>query len=217
MSARFCKRNSNGSRLPSSAASQPVSVAGLSVALRGQTRCGDDWSVRHAANGAAILVVDGLGHGDAAHDAARLSIELFQDSAPARPAEMLETIHRGIRATRGASALIAALDLEARALTVCGIGNIAGVIVSDGNTQHLVSMNGTLGHQLRAFKEFSYPWNGSSLLILHSDGVSSRWDLNSYPGLSQKSLSLIAGVLYRDRVRERDDATVVAARGRRDR
>ena len=65
---------------------------------------------------------------------------------------------------------------------------------------------------MRSFREFTYEWEPGALLILHSDGVGTRWDLAAYPGLARKHCSLIAGVLWRDMARGRDDATVFVAR-----
>ena len=48
---------------------------------------------------------------------------------------------------------------------------------------------------------------------VHVVGIRRR-ELEAYPGLSQKDPSLIAGVLYRDFVRRRDDVVVVVARER---
>jgi hypothetical protein len=47
---------------------------------------------------------------------------------------------------------------------------------------------------------------------MHSDGLSSRWTLESYPGLKQRDSTLIAAVLYRDFGRSRDDATVLVVK-----
>jgi hypothetical protein len=49
-------------------------------------------------------------------------------------------------------------------------------------------------------------------VVLHSDGVTTRWDLTAYPGLVTQHPTLIAGVLLRDHRRNRDDASVVAMR-----
>jgi hypothetical protein len=65
---------------------------------------------------------------------------------------------------------------------------------------------------MRKVQEFTYPWLPGALLVLHSDGLASQWRLS--PGLAAKDPSLIAGVLYRDFQRGRDDVTVVAARRR---
>ena len=41
----------------------------------------------------------------------------------------------------------------------------------------MVSLNGTAGQEVRKIIEFTYPWNEESTLIMHSDGLLSRWDL----------------------------------------
>jgi hypothetical protein len=62
---------------------------------------------------------------------------------------------------------------------------------------------------------FTYPWPAGALLVLASDGISTHWSLDAYPGLRHRDPVLVASVLYRDFVRGRDDATVVVARERR--
>ena len=47
-------------------------------------------------------------------------------------------------------------------------------------------------------REFTYDWSPESRLIMHSDGLTTKWDLQKYPGLQARHPSLMAGVLYRD-------------------
>ena len=107
---------------------------------------------------------------------------------------------------------VAEIDLVQNCVRYAGVGNISGVIVSNGSSRHLVSTNGTVGHDVRKVQEFSYPFPDNALLVLHSDGLTSHWNMDAYPGLIVKPPSLIAGVLYRDFQRGNDDVTVVAAR-----
>ena len=79
----------------------------------------------------------------------------------------------------------------------------------------MVSHNGTAGHAAGSIHEFTYPVPPQSTIVMFSDGLGTRWDLTPYPGLAQRSPALIAGVLYRDFSRRRDDVTVVVARERR--
>jgi len=78
----------------------------------------------------------------------------------------------------------------------------------------MASHNGTVGHQLHKIQEFTFPWSASSILVMHSDGLRSGWDLQAYPGIWSKHPGLIAGILYRDFFRERDDVTVLVAKNR---
>jgi hypothetical protein len=77
-----------------------------------------------------------------------------------------------------------------------------------------VSLNGTAGHSVHRIAEFTYPWTAGAVLVLHTDGLSGRWDLARDPGLAERDPAVVAGVLFRDFNRGRDDATVVAVRER---
>ena len=197
-------------RVPASTTS--IAVDGLSVAMTGEPVSGDDWAVQHDSAGCSIFVVDGLGHGLPAADAAREAIQAFRDNPGLPPVQRMQAVHDRLRSTRGAAAALAVIQTQDRTVRFVGIGNIAGVIVDGATSRSLVSMSGTLGHNVRVFREFSYPWPPRGLLVLHSDGVSGRWDLSSYPGLPYRDPALAAAVLYRDMARDKDDATVVVAR-----
>lgn len=107
---------------------------------------------------------------------------------------------------------IASLNLERQILTFAGVGNIGASIVAPGVSRGMPSHNGTVGHHLHKLQEFSFPWNSQSMLIMHSDGLSARWDLSAYPGIWTKHPAIVAGLLYRDFSRERDDVTVLVAK-----
>ena len=125
---------------------------------------------------------------------------------------LINRIHLALRKTRGAAAAIARIDRTTQQVRFTGIGNIHAVLHYPGKSQVMVSMNGTLGHQVRNFQEFTYQWQGTKpLLMMHSDGLISRWNLDDYPGLSWKPLPLIAGVLFRDFNRDYDDVSVLTA------
>jgi hypothetical protein len=93
-----------------------------------------------------------------------------------------------------------------------GVGNIAAWVRGDNRSQGMVSQHGTLGHQTHRLQEFRYPWPQQALMVLHSDGLSARWDLASYPGLAGRHPMVIAAVLYRDHARRTDDASIVVLR-----
>jgi hypothetical protein len=61
-------------------------------------------------------------------------------------------------------------------------------------------------------QEFTYPWNSDSLLVMHSDGLGTHWNLEDYPGIWSKQPSVIAAILHRDFYRGRDDVTVLVAK-----
>jgi hypothetical protein len=160
-----------------------------------------------------VLVVDGLGHGTGAAEAARACVLAFRRHAGAPPAARVASLHAALRATRGAALAVAEIDTARGVVRFAGLGNIGASVHGDGPVRHLVSHHGTAGHNAQRIAEYTYPWPSRGVLIMHSDGVASLRDLDPYPGLLHRDPGLVAGVLYRDFARRRDDATVVVARG----
>lgn len=174
--------------------------------------CGDGWDVIRLRDRTVILVVDGLGHGLEASEVQVEAIRIFRKNKGGTPAEILQLLHASLKSTRGGAVAIAVIDERNGKITFTGAGNISGQIINGPVTRNMVSLNGTAGVEIRKFQEFSYPWESESLLILHSDGLTTHWDLENYPGLARKHPSLIAGVLYRDHARGKDDVTVLAVK-----
>lgn len=182
----------------------------------GEEVCGDAWAVAEDAGQTLIMVADGLGHGPQAAEAARAAVRVFEGKPSLGPAGIMAAAHEALRSSRGAAMAVARLDPQRREIVYCGVGNIAGALIRPGHgrTQSMVSHNGTVGHAVRKIQEFVYPWEEGSLVVLHSDGLASHWRLDQYAGLALKHPSLVAGVLYRDSARGRDDVTVLVLRER---
>jgi anti-sigma regulatory factor (Ser/Thr protein kinase) len=197
-----------------SGAKPPVGleIGAVSVAVEGEPVCGDGWTERRDEKGTSILVVDGLGHGTGAADAAQAALRLFEEGPGSGLELTLHRLHDGLRSTRGAAAMVLQVDPPQKKVTCAGIGNIAGCLSGPVDSRNFVSHNGIVGHQSKRVQEFTYPWEDDALLILHSDGINSRWRLDAYAGLRHRHPSVIAAVLYLDFRRERDDATVLVAR-----
>jgi len=190
----------------------PPPVDGIVLAMRGEQASGDAWRQIRDGRYLTIVLADGLGHGV---DAARASRAATSELAPnATPDTLLERMHGALRATRGAAAAVARVDLATGALRFAGVGNISASIVSGGSARSLVSMNGTLGHNVRRIQGFDHELAPDALLVMHSDGVTGHWDLRAHPGLTRRDPLVLASVLVRDCERGRDDVSVVVARGR---
>jgi len=180
----------------------------VSVAMPGEIDCGDAWHIVTDANGTAVMVVDGLGHGTFAADAARSCIAAFQGAPSDSPRDILQRADRSMSKTRGGAAAIARFSNGS--LANAGVGNINGHLVTAEKSQGQVSHNGTLGLHQRPAKQLEYSVDPGALLIMHSDGVSARWDLKQHPDLVRAHPAIIAAALDRDHGRGgRDDATVV--------
>jgi anti-sigma regulatory factor (Ser/Thr protein kinase) len=188
----------------------------VSLPVASEQVCGDAWATDLQERRGLFLIADGLGHGPYAAQASREAVRIFRANEHLGPVDLLQTIHAALRSTRGAAVAVAQVDREARSVRYAGLGNIAGTILTAGASQSMVSHNGTAGHEARKFQEFVYPFAPGATLVMHSDGLGSRWNLGTYPELVGKDPGLIAGILYRDFHRRRDDATVLVARPARE-
>ena len=184
----------------------------VTVPLRGETANGDAYAVRERSGGWTAIVADGLGHGPEAAKASEEAVRLFHRHRDEAPGTILAAIHAGLRHTRGGAVSVACYDRDAGILTFAGIGNVTGAVVASG-IKRTVSLAGTAGHVAKRIHEYQYELGPDGLFLMWSDGLASGCSLEAYPGLSGAHPSLVAGVLYRDFSRPRDDATVLVVRG----
>jgi len=209
--AVYSRREDHTRRKPLSP--HPWMIGAVCLPTAGEPACGDAWAADQSEQRAAVLVVDGLGHGRHAAEAAQAAVAVFRRHRGCDPPALLELIHDGIRGTRGVAAAIAEVDPSRRRVRYAGVGNIAARILTADSDRRLVSRVGALGHEVREIQEFSYPWADGAVLIMHSDGLKSQWEWNAYPGLAGRYPALIAGVLCRDHERGTDDLTVLSLKG----
>lgn len=174
----------------------------------GEHICGDGWAFSAAA-GPTLLAVDGTGHGHLAAEAAKLAVQIFRENASESLPRLLEVIHRALVPTRGGAVGIARFDPRARLVRFVGTGNISAALITNQGVKRMVSNNGIAGVGPARVREFTYDYAGPAVIILHSDGLSAKWDMNDYPGLAYNHPGLIAGVLFRDFWRARDDGLIV--------
>lgn len=199
-------------KLPKTDSTDSFQLGVVSLAVRGEDVCGDGWGTRPMADRSFFMVVDGLGHGVFAAEAAREAERVLAESDATSAETILRDCHDALKKTRGAAGAIAAISRENGTLVFSGVGNISAVVLDGESRRGIASHNGTLGHQIHKLQEFTVPWSADSILIMHSDGLGSKWDLSQYPGLASKHPSIISAILYRDFERERDDVTVLMAK-----
>jgi anti-sigma regulatory factor (Ser/Thr protein kinase) len=162
---------------------------------------------------ALIGVFDGLGHGQFAQRAsetARQYIERHFD-------QTLENLFRGAgracRATRGVVMALARFDLLRRTVTVAGVGNIEVRLVGGPERFKLVVRRGIVGLNAPDPVPTVHPWTSTSLLIMHSDGIHTRWDWSEFSDVMRHTPNVIAQRLLAKLGTLDDDATVIVARG----
>ena len=195
--ARFC-------------ASPPVSQprwAGLIRPITGETECGDAYGVVLADDTVTAVLCDGLGHGPLAATAAAAGVAAVLADPAGEPAALLERAHRRMSGTRGGA--VGVVQVGGQLARFAGLGNVAASIVSDGQRKSMISIPGIAGVQARTIRQFEYDVPPGSAVIMHSDGVSSRWEAAALPALEARDPLLIAAVLLAEAGVHRDDAGVL--------
>ena len=183
--------------------------------MRGETACGDACDVVDLGNGRTVaIIVDGLGHGLHAAEAARRAMQVFHENAAVDGPQLFGLLHGALRPTRGAAISVADIRRGPGEMHYIGVGNVSARLLTPGKVRGTINGNGTVGATVHRVQQFTYPWTADTLLVMHSDGLTSQWRPDQYPRLLNCHASLIAGVLYRDHRRERDDVTVLALSGR---
>lgn len=188
-----------------------LDVGVVCLPLDGETACGDGWSVRQDDGTARVLLVDGLGHGPNAAEAADVALGVFAESGDRTPQELVSLAHEALRATRGAAIAFAEVRRTPEGATVelCGVGNTVAAVVGPAGPRSLPSMNGTAGLTLRGLQSFTQPMHEGERLVLHTDGLTTRWRVDDYPGILARDPAILAAALHRDAARGRDDAAVL--------
>ncbi|MER5446652.1 SpoIIE family protein phosphatase [Streptomyces sp. NPDC002766] len=206
-------------RVPGSAHAEPhrlrtgVRAGGITTALAHAEHSGDAFSRVRSGPRVTLMLSDGLGHGDKAAEASAAAIEGLHRCADRPPAEILRHLHTALRDTRGAAVGVAQLDEETGRLSFAGVGNIGARLRTDSTWQPLLSHPGIVGAHFPAnVPVHESAWRPDGLLVLHSDGLPSRWVPPSEPRLGDHDPAVVAAVVLRDAGSAarplRDDASV---------
>ena len=196
--------------IPPPATKQLLQSGTIVVAKDGDAYSGDNFAVFRKGNIQHVVICDGLGHGEQASIAAICCLEAYNKVKDLAPAEQLRHIHAEARKTRGAVMYVAQIDCNNGIMHYCGVGNIAAKIISPGGkSKNCSSYNGIVGHSFPGtVHSYKVEWEKADILIMHSDGLNTRWDLQKYPGILRHDRILLATALYKDHCRKTDDTLV---------
>jgi anti-sigma regulatory factor (Ser/Thr protein kinase) len=187
---------------------QPVAgCAGLIRPIASEIESGDAFVAIQAGQVLTGVLCDGLGHGPLAAAASSEAVASVLEDPHGEPAVLLERVHRRLDRTRGGA--VGIVQISGPVAKFAGLGNVAAWILSGGSRAGMTSVPGIAGHQARTIRQFEYRAPDDAVIILHSDGLSSRWDIGALPGLAGKDPLVIAAVLLAEAGIHRDDAGVL--------
>ncbi|CAC9974323.1 serine/threonine protein kinase [Flavobacterium sp. WLB] len=179
----------------------------------GEKVCGDGYHIKNLKKGFQIFVGDGLGHGVNAHEAVQLAVKAFKQSVESDPAEILRDIHSKVKKSRGLVATVATVDYSLETWNICGIGNINTRIYDGLENKTYTPYNGIIGHNIpRTLNNSVVPYKKHQIIIMHSDGLRTRWNLSDMNSIFKQSPGIIASALLKENIRGTDDATILVGK-----
>jgi anti-sigma regulatory factor (Ser/Thr protein kinase) len=177
----------------------------------GELVSGDTIVVKQIKDQVACAVIDVLGHGPAAHDLAKHIETFLSRRMNADPTATLQLLHEELRGTRGAVAGIAIFDPASGRVRFVSCGNIIARKMGDVEIT-LNSTEGTLGQSMRSPTEQQLVLRGKDVLLIHTDGIKSRFTMRDYPKIRYERAQVIAKTIVEKFGRSYDDATCLALR-----
>lgn len=183
-------------------------VAGL--AHVGEGRSGDVAVFAPCRRGGLLAVIDGLGHGDHAADAAERAAAVVREHAEDPQPALFEACHRALRATRGAVMTVARFDVEARSLEWTGVGNVEARLVRAGaRPASPVVLAGVVGYNLPGARVSEAELEPGDAVILATDGVAADFSEGVPTGVAAQR---VADLVLERYGKGTDDAIVAVVR-----
>lgn len=174
----------------------------------GEADCGDQWTVLSDGPRHLAVLADGLGHGPLAALAARAVVSFVTAHASEPLAPIVWSCHRAVSHTRGAALALLRIDPQREEATFVGVGNVELAALSEDRVRP-VPVPGVVGGRLRKVTEMRMGLSAGDLLVLYTDGISSRFDPRELQGMDA---GVAARALIASHAKEHDDAACIVVR-----
>lgn len=183
--------------------------------MPGQGVSGDEALILREGDALRIAVVDGLGHGARAAEAAVLAIDTFAQACKKGLSAALVSVDDALQGTRGAVMRAASVSWPGGEIETVGAGNIGCAVLRADGLQRCSGNGFTLGDRIarpKLLRADVMPLNSSELFLLFTDGVSSRLSVDAESPMMAQHPALIAAQLCETYAKATDDALLVVIR-----
>jgi len=186
----------------------PVSIGAASRAISPDEANGDAFITKTWNDKTLVGVIDGLGHGSRAHKAATTARTYVESHAERPLASIFRGTDRACKGSRGVVMALAKFDWLENTLTFANIGNI-NVKVSGPEWTGLIVRRGVIGGNNPGPSVVTREWDPGYTIVMHSDGISTRWDWNEIRDGGDEPAGVIANRLLKQYGKSNDDATAL--------
>jgi hypothetical protein len=163
--------------------------------------------------GVLAAVIDGVGHGNEAADAARIAVSTLTSSPPEDTVSLVWRCHEALKETRGVVMTLLCFSPNG-AMTCVAVGNIEGVMFrcdASGRTHanHIVLRGGVVGHRLPPLHAERVTLMPHDTVIVATDGIRPEFSDDFVPGEEPQAIADQILARYR---KGTDDALVLVVR-----
>jgi len=173
----------------------------------GQELNGDAFFIKNTETGTVIALIDGLGHGYPAFNAA--AKQYIQSHLDQSLDSLFEGVDRACLGTNGVVMSLAHFDRVQGKIIFAGVGNISAKLVGGTEKHDLLAKRGILGRHPPAIKQTEVYWHQHLGLVMHSDGLSYKWYWKDFSFFFDKSAQFIAEHMHRTLLMHNDDASLI--------
>jgi serine/threonine protein phosphatase PrpC len=195
---------------------------------------GDDFIIKQWGESALVGVIDGLGHGQFAHQAAEAARQYVETHLDQPLSALFHSVGRACYSTRGVVMALARFDFGLQntvirlknpqsgvrnlqseiKLTFASVGNIEVRVFGSPEPMNFIVRRGIIGANAPNPVITEHRWEPKYVMVLHSDGLVTHWKWDDFPEPAEAPATVVVQRLLQRLARDNDDATVVVVRGR---
>lgn len=183
-----------------------------SRALPGQVTSGDLHVVAPTEQGVLAGVVDGLGHGEEATEAAKVAVDTLARHAHEPVIALVQRCHEALRSTRGVVMSLVVIDRGERTLSSIGVGNVETWLFranprATPRREGVLLRGGVVGYQLPKLQSHVTSIAAGDVVVFATDGVREDFGDTLTPA---EPVAQIVERIIAEKFRGTDDGLVLA-------
>ncbi|MEI7839456.1 MAG: ATP-binding protein [Methylococcaceae bacterium] len=190
----------------------PFEFGVISRPKPGETANGDTFIIKHIRAATLVGVIDGVGHGELARQAANAARQYVERHADSPLLDIFRGVDRACSVTRGVVMALAVFDWTQGSFRFASVGNIeVKVFNHDREKLKFVTRRGVVGKFAPPPVVTENQWQAGDKMALYSDGISSHWNWHEFTNDAMSTAPVIAKQIYNTTQKDHDDATILIA------
>jgi anti-sigma regulatory factor (Ser/Thr protein kinase) len=175
-----------------------------------ETVNGDSFIIKNIRGATLVGVIDGVGHGILANQAANAARQYVERHAESPLLDIFRGVDRVCVSTRGVVMALVIFDWINSSYRYASVGNIEVKVFNNGHEKpKFIVRRGIVGKHAPPPVITENVWHSGDMLALHSDGISTHWQWQDFLYEADSPAQVIAEDIYNATQKDHDDATIV--------